>query len=76
MPYEGEERGHPLVIKVVAGAVGAAAGLAGRECRVPGRSRNEIGSPGKLRTGAMLTVTETAIGCLSSACHVITARPE
>ena len=36
MPDEGEERGHPLVIKAVAGAVGAAAGLAGPDAAVVG----------------------------------------
>ena len=35
-PSEAEERGHPLVIKVVAGAVGAAAGLAGPDAAVAG----------------------------------------
>jgi hypothetical protein len=34
MPGEGEEHGRPLVIKVVAGAVGAAAGLAGPDAAV------------------------------------------
>jgi hypothetical protein len=36
VPGDGEERGHPLVIKVVAGAVSAAAGFAGPEAAVAG----------------------------------------
>jgi len=36
MPGEGEDREHPLVIKVIAGAVGAAAGFAGPDAAVAG----------------------------------------